>query len=777
MEEKTQSDITIRIQKESDLKDYSENFFIDLKNIKNIGNYEIITELETQGGQADIFLVKNKNQQHFVLKLYKKNVDINNLAINKVIELSRIYPQYFLKIYELNYEPELQRYYEVQEYIEYGNLEEFHKKILYKDLNYSLIDKIIYKINEALNILHSNGIIHRDLKPSNILIRNIIKSNNKITDLELVLSDFNISALIDISITKKMTQDIKGTILYLAPESFSNIVKKESDYWALGIILYELLTNCNPFQNINVNLIIYTLLTKGIEIPNNLPLKYQLLLKGLLQTNPDKRFTYNQVKEILNAKTDQELTKIYEKYFKDTQNNTNNLKTIIKYNNKEYYSIENLLVEFIRDYESFLSGLEFFKTKDFENLLSQTDKEIIKKIYSYGVIDDIAFSLFLSYKLNLPFSLYNIQINSQNITSIIDKYLDKIELSPSEHKILNLIKNIFSNNSQNLEKYYNIYANITNKIDPKLETFFNNLSKINFYNQKNISIDNILRFVLILSLTDKKKYILPKGLNNFNIFEYNLSYNIPVISYIIERSEIDYLNRIYILPYEVKNLANASIRDYIQIVSWLKNNKDDLILKKDITISRDISIKEYEVLKKKVLQQKIKTPTSSQRVININPIEFNKLVIINRLLMENNLRDNELNYYLNNPQNLNWQIYDRIYKRNIKKLVDVIYSKNRRFRIPSSLIVLFFLSIFSCLFLGIGFFVCRNPFTFLYMFGWNYEYLYSCLFGGIFLVFLIPLIVSPFIISDLLFYRNISKEKIQIELENRIDMEAKRNLR
>lgn len=72
-----------------------------------------------------------------------------------------------------------------------------------------------------------------------------------------------------------MTQDIKGTILYLAPESFSNIVKKESDYWALGIILYELLTNCNPFQNINLNLIIYTLLTKGIEIPNNLPLKYQ----------------------------------------------------------------------------------------------------------------------------------------------------------------------------------------------------------------------------------------------------------------------------------------------------------------------------------------------------------------------------------------------------------------------------------------------------------------------------------------------------------------------
>ncbi len=774
MEEKTQSDITIKIQKERELKDYDSPPFIDLKNITQIGNYKIIKELETQAGQANLFIVQNNNNQQFVLKLYKKNVDINDLAINKIIELSKKYPQYFLRIFELNYEPQLQRYYEIQEYIEYGNLEDFLKKILPNEPDYSLIDKIIYKINEALNILHSNGIIHRDLKPSNILIKNISKLHNKITDLDLVLSDFNISSLIDLNITKKITQDIKGTILYLAPETFSNIIKKESDYWALGIILYELLTHYNPFQNINLNLIIYTLLTKGIEIPDSIPFKYQLLLKGLLQTNPDKRFTYSQVKEILNAKTEQELTKIYQKYFNDTQNTPENFKTRIKYNNKEYYSLENLLVEFIKDYESFLSGLDFFKTPDFRNLLTQKDQEILKKIYSYNVSDDIAFSLFLSYKLNLPFYIFNIPINPQNIISIIDNYLDKIPLTPEEHKILNFIKNIFLNNPQNLKKYYDIYSNITNKIDPKLDTFFNNLSKISFYNEQ---IDDIFKFILILSLTDKKKYLLPKVLYNFNIFEHNLSYNIPVISYIIEKNELDYLNRIYILPYEFKYLENSSIKDYIQILSWLKTNKDDLILKKELNISKDISIKDYEKLKKKLLQQKIRASNSSQKTLSINPLEFNKLIIINRLLVENNLRDNELNYYLNNPQNLNWQEYDRIYKRNIKRLVDLIYSKNRRFRVPSSLIVLFFLSIFSCFFLGIGFLVCRNPYTFLYIFGWNFEYLYACLFGGIFLVFLIPLIISPFIISDLFFFKNISKEKIQLELENKIETEAKRLLK
>lgn len=773
MEDKTQSDITSKIQKESENKSENkiDNVFIDLKNLKQISKYSIIKELDTPGGQADIFLVKDNNQNQFILKLYKKNIEINDLAIKKVIELSKNYPNYFVKIYELNYDPNLRRYYEIQEYVEYGNLEEFNKKILSKNIDYQLIDKIIDQINEGLNILHKNGIIHRDLKPTNLLIRDIKKYNNRITDLDLAISDFNISTLVDSNVTKKITQDIKGTISYLAPETFSNIIKKESDYWALGIIIYELLTNSNPFENINLNLVIYTLLTKRIEIPQNLPLKYKIWLKGLLQTNPDKRFTYNQVKEILNAKTEQELKQIESKYFNDPITKNETVKHIIRYNNKEYYSLENLLAEFIKDYKSFLNGVEFFKTPEFKSLLSQKYQEIINKIYSYKDIeDDVAFSLFLSYKLNLPFSLYNTYINYQTITTIIDKYIDKRELSPNEYKILTNINNIFYNKENNLQKYYNIYININYKRDIELENFLTNLKKIVI---KNIDTESILKFILVLSLNNKEKYIIPKQLKNFNIFKYILVSEIPLIEDIIEKEELEYLNRIYILPYEVKNLENYSIRDYIQIVNWLKNNKDDLILKKEINISRDIFIKDYEILRKKLLQQKISQKNLAPR-LSISQLEYNKLIVLNRLLIENNLIDNELKYYLNNPQNINWQIYNNIYQRNIIKLVNYIYSKNRGFRIPSSLAVLLFISIFSCLFLGIGFLVCRNPYIFLYTFGWNFEYLYSCLFAGFFLLFLFPLIVSPFIIIDLFFLRKTSKEKIQIELENRINLEAQR---
>jgi hypothetical protein len=55
-----------------------------------------------------------------------------------------------------------------------------------------------------------------------------------------------------------------------------------------------------------------------------------------LQTNPDKRFTYNQVKEVLQAKDETDLKKIEQKYFNENLIPQNQYQQIIKYNNKEY---------------------------------------------------------------------------------------------------------------------------------------------------------------------------------------------------------------------------------------------------------------------------------------------------------------------------------------------------------------------------------------------------------------------------------------------------------
>lgn len=110
-----------------------------------------------------------------------------------------------------------------------------------------------FNVNEALNIfnqilsgiesIHSQKLIHRDLKPANIYML----SNGSIKIL-----DFGLSKLIDYtSITN--TGDQLGTPLYMSPEQISDSknIDYRSDYYALGVILFELLTGKTPYGTIS----------------------------------------------------------------------------------------------------------------------------------------------------------------------------------------------------------------------------------------------------------------------------------------------------------------------------------------------------------------------------------------------------------------------------------------------------------------------------------------------------------------------------------------------
>lgn len=110
-----------------------------------------------------------------------------------------------------------------------------------------------YIIDEALNIfeqilsgieaIHSQKLIHRDLKPANIYM---------LDSGDIKILDFGLSKLIDYtSITN--TGDQLGTPLYMSPEQISDSknIDYRSDYYALGVILFELLTGNTPYGNIS----------------------------------------------------------------------------------------------------------------------------------------------------------------------------------------------------------------------------------------------------------------------------------------------------------------------------------------------------------------------------------------------------------------------------------------------------------------------------------------------------------------------------------------------
>ena len=113
--------------------------------------------------------------------------------------------------------------------------------------------KITLEICEGLRIIHENGIIHRDLKSGNIMVC----EQNGTT--RVVLLDFGLArdshSLIPQSGARStartgstLSQGIMGTPAYMAPEQFEgNPVSPATDIYALGIILYELVTGFHPY--------------------------------------------------------------------------------------------------------------------------------------------------------------------------------------------------------------------------------------------------------------------------------------------------------------------------------------------------------------------------------------------------------------------------------------------------------------------------------------------------------------------------------------------------
>jgi serine/threonine-protein kinase len=102
----------------------------------------------------------------------------------------------------------------------------------------------VLQASEAIAEAHSRGIVHRDLKPANLFLA---KRHGR--DPIIKVLDFGISKMTDPSGAMTGTTAIMGSPFYMAPEQMmsSKDVDARSDIWALGVILYELLTAIAPF--------------------------------------------------------------------------------------------------------------------------------------------------------------------------------------------------------------------------------------------------------------------------------------------------------------------------------------------------------------------------------------------------------------------------------------------------------------------------------------------------------------------------------------------------
>ena len=155
--------------------------------------------------------------------------------------------------------------------------------------------EIIESVLDTIDSVHKEGIIHRDLKPANIMINQ---------EGVPVILDFGLAKLIDYS-SITQTGERVGTYFYMSPEQItdSKHIDNLSDYFAVGVIFYQLLTGVLPYDATNLPALIDQIKNQYPKNPSELngdiSNQVENVILKLLEKEQYKRF--QSVSEIKNA--------------------------------------------------------------------------------------------------------------------------------------------------------------------------------------------------------------------------------------------------------------------------------------------------------------------------------------------------------------------------------------------------------------------------------------------------------------------------------------------
>jgi serine/threonine protein kinase len=248
---------------------------------QRLGNYRLV-RLLGQGGFAEVYLAEHihLNTQAAVklLSTHLANEGVEGFR-HEARMIAGLVDPHIVRILDFGVENNVP--YLVMDYAPNGTLRQRHPKGARLPL--LLVVSYVQQIARALQYAHDQRLIHRDVKPENMLV-----GRNQ----EILLSDFGI-ALIAQSSQYQRTQNIAGTLAYMAPEQIQAHPRPASDQYALGIVVYEWLGGQRPFQGTMTEIAIKhaTATPPPLRLfaPDLPPVVEQVVLTAL-QKDPHSRF-------------------------------------------------------------------------------------------------------------------------------------------------------------------------------------------------------------------------------------------------------------------------------------------------------------------------------------------------------------------------------------------------------------------------------------------------------------------------------------------------------
>ena len=177
------------------------------------------------------------------------------------------------------------RRYEVIDLLSQTNL----LSLLSESIDLETIQQIIRSIGKTLSLLAANGLRHGNIRPENILITNR-------EPLNLLLTGFQYSCFSthDLDTVKQ-----PSSAHYTAPELIAGGISVASDWWSLGMVILQLITNGRCFDGINEKAFRIHIVTRGVTLPKGLDPILNVMLRGLLARDPDQRWQWVQVQQWL----------------------------------------------------------------------------------------------------------------------------------------------------------------------------------------------------------------------------------------------------------------------------------------------------------------------------------------------------------------------------------------------------------------------------------------------------------------------------------------------
>ena len=499
-----------------------------MKSKKQVDNY-IFEEEFKKGEKSTVSLVVNeKNNKLLVAKGFlikyltidaQGDTNIKSVAEN----LINLKHENIVRIKD--FKRTANNIYIITEYCNGGNLSDYQKYYINTNksqFNELLIQKIIKQIVSGLEFIHNQKIIHGDINLQNILI-NFNKYQNiavggilpeKVKYSDVTLNDSFTLKISDLDISKKEGEICPSSSLMsdcpnnMAPETVQSILNNEAnktysskiDIWALGNIVYELLTGQNAFPG-NNNEEIFKKIMEGKYIFPAKIISHEIILfiNGLLQFNPEKRMNWDQIK------SHDFLTKNFEKFrFLFNKNeieiNSKDTDNLLEgeENNKDK---EEKLIKIIKDAENKIK----IPSKQLEevNNFRQAKERTMKEFKELEIILNQKEQLKLEEEQELKSKLSTLKEEIQTMDNFKEEndvkfkeadklfqHFEKIKLDAEKELIFIIIQNVFFNeNLSVLKTEADIINFFTLKINECNNYIFQN------FGRNQVITDSLLKYI------------------------------------------------------------------------------------------------------------------------------------------------------------------------------------------------------------------------------------------------------------------------------------------